>query len=197
MNDHTRIPRRGPKAAARRERILAQFKRSGLRLRLRAPAFAALHHPHPMAQAIQSGFQGQFLCRGETPCDCSGTAHPRARIQCQAPIDLLHSTAPGRSNDQTSPGLMLSFHSHLKIFLATDPCDLRASFNGLWAAAQNNLGEDPKHGALFIFTNTRQNACFMMHSCYVMPGSLSVRSSCKKPKNTARSPPKPITALQA
>ncbi|MBM3846884.1 MAG: hypothetical protein FJ405_11450 [Verrucomicrobia bacterium] len=30
MNDSTRIPRRGPKAAARRERILAQFKRSGL-----------------------------------------------------------------------------------------------------------------------------------------------------------------------
>ena len=43
---------------------------------------------------------------------------------------------------------MLSFHSHLKVFLATDPCDLRASFNGLWAAAQNKLGEDPKHGAL-------------------------------------------------
>lgn len=52
---------------------------------------------------------------------------------------------------------MLSFHSQLKIFLATEPCDLRASFNGLWAAAQNKLNEDPKQGALFAFTNRRHN----------------------------------------
>lgn len=52
---------------------------------------------------------------------------------------------------------MLSFHSHLRVFLATDPCDLRASFNGLWAAAQNKLSEDLKNGALFIFTNRRHN----------------------------------------
>jgi hypothetical protein len=31
---------------------------------------------------------------------------------------------------------MLSFHSHLKIFLATGPCDPRMNFNGLWSAAQ-------------------------------------------------------------
>ena len=30
MNEYTRVPRRGPKAAARRERLLAEFKRSGL-----------------------------------------------------------------------------------------------------------------------------------------------------------------------
>jgi hypothetical protein len=29
---------------------------------------------------------------------------------------------------------MLSFHTHLKVFLATAPCDLRLSFSGLWAA---------------------------------------------------------------
>ena len=44
---------------------------------------------------------------------------------------------------------MLGFRANLKIFLAAEPCDLRASFNGLWAAAQNKLGEDPKQGALF------------------------------------------------
>lgn len=58
---------------------------------------------------------------------------------------------------------MLSFHSHLKVFLATDPCDLRASFNGLWAAAQNKLREDPKSGALFIFTNRRHNRIKILH----------------------------------
>jgi hypothetical protein len=42
---------------------------------------------------------------------------------------------------------MLSFHAHLKVFVATAPCDLRANFNGLWAAAQERLGEDPRSGA--------------------------------------------------
>jgi transposase len=52
---------------------------------------------------------------------------------------------------------MLSFHAHLKVFLATAPCDLRMNFNGLWAAAQERLGEDPKGGALFVFGNRRHN----------------------------------------
>ena len=52
---------------------------------------------------------------------------------------------------------MLSFHAHLKVFVATAPCDLRASFSGLWSAAQTQLGEDPKSGALFVFGNRRRN----------------------------------------
>ena len=48
---------------------------------------------------------------------------------------------------------MLSFQAHLKVFLATAPCDLRANFNGLWVAAQERLGEDPESGALFVFGN--------------------------------------------
>lgn len=52
---------------------------------------------------------------------------------------------------------MLSFHAQLKVFVATAPCDLRMSFNGLWNAAQQQLGEDPKSGALFAFTNRRRN----------------------------------------
>jgi len=52
---------------------------------------------------------------------------------------------------------MLSFHAHLKVFLATTPWDLRASFNGLWNAAQTQLGEDPRSGALFVFGNRRRN----------------------------------------
>jgi transposase len=52
---------------------------------------------------------------------------------------------------------MLSFHSHLKVFVATAPCDLRMSFNGLWSAASQRLGEDPKSGALFVFGNRRRN----------------------------------------
>ncbi len=51
---------------------------------------------------------------------------------------------------------MLSFHARLKVFVATAPCDLRMSFNGLWNAAQQQLGEDPKSGALFVFGNRRR-----------------------------------------
>ncbi len=34
---------------------------------------------------------------------------------------------------------MLSFHTQLKVFVATAPCDLRRNFNGLWPAARARL----------------------------------------------------------
>jgi transposase len=58
---------------------------------------------------------------------------------------------------------MLSFHSHLKVFVATAPCDLRMSFNGLWNAAQQQLGEDPKSGALFVFGNKRRTRIKLLY----------------------------------
>lgn len=58
---------------------------------------------------------------------------------------------------------MLSFHAHLKVFVATAPCDLRASFNGLWALAQARLGEDPKSGALLVFGNRRRNRIKLLY----------------------------------
>jgi transposase len=58
---------------------------------------------------------------------------------------------------------MLSFHAQLKAFVATAPCDLRLSFNGLWAAVQERLGEDPKRGALFVFGNRRRNRIKLLY----------------------------------
>jgi transposase len=58
---------------------------------------------------------------------------------------------------------MLSCHAHLKVFAATAPCDVRASFHGLWAAAQERLGEDPKGGALFVFGNRRHNRIKLLY----------------------------------
>jgi transposase len=58
---------------------------------------------------------------------------------------------------------MLSFHAQLKVFVATAPCDLRMSFNGLWATAQQRLGEDPKAGALFVFGNRRHNRVKLLY----------------------------------
>jgi transposase len=52
---------------------------------------------------------------------------------------------------------MLSFTAQLKVFVATGVCDMRKSFNGLRALAQEQLGEDAKGGALFVFSNRRRN----------------------------------------
>lgn len=52
---------------------------------------------------------------------------------------------------------MLSLPASSKIFLALEACDMRKSFNGLYAVAQQRLGEDPREGALFLFTNKRRN----------------------------------------
>jgi transposase len=40
-----------------------------------------------------------------------------------------------------------------RIYVAVQPVDMRQQFNGLWAAAQERLGEDPKNGAVFAFIN--------------------------------------------
>lgn len=52
---------------------------------------------------------------------------------------------------------MLSFPSSVKIFLAVEPGDMRKSYNGLFALAREKLREDPREGALFLFTNKRRN----------------------------------------
>ena len=52
---------------------------------------------------------------------------------------------------------MLSFTGSLKAYLATEPADLRKSFNGLYALTANVLQERPESGALFVFTNKRRN----------------------------------------
>mgnify|MGYP001488287361 CR=1 FL=1 len=48
---------------------------------------------------------------------------------------------------------MLAFPSAIKIYAAVQPVDMRKQFNGLWTAAQEQLREDPKNGALFVFIN--------------------------------------------
>lgn len=48
---------------------------------------------------------------------------------------------------------MLAFPAAIRIFVAVQPVDMRKQFNGLWAAAQEQLHEDPKNGAVFAFIN--------------------------------------------
>lgn len=51
---------------------------------------------------------------------------------------------------------MLSFSGSLKIYVATEPCDMRKSFNGLHAAVVERLSMRPQSGALFAFSNKRR-----------------------------------------
>jgi transposase len=52
---------------------------------------------------------------------------------------------------------MLSFSGSLKVFVAVEACDMRKGFNGLHALVTQRLGEDPRQGALFVFTNRRHS----------------------------------------
>ena len=45
----------------------------------------------------------------------------------------------------------------VRIFVCTTPQDMRRSFDGLAAVAQERLGEDPRDGAVFVFINRRAN----------------------------------------
>lgn len=47
--------------------------------------------------------------------------------------------------------------SSVRIFVCTQPQDMRRSFDMLALAAQQTLGEDPRSGAMFVFANRRCN----------------------------------------
>ncbi len=48
---------------------------------------------------------------------------------------------------------MIAWPVGMRLFLATAPVDMRSQYDGLWAVARERLGEDPRRGALFVFTN--------------------------------------------
>lgn len=58
---------------------------------------------------------------------------------------------------------MLPFPTAIKIFLAVEPVDMRKQFNGLWAAAQEKLSEDPKNGAVFAFINKERTRLKLLY----------------------------------
>lgn len=52
---------------------------------------------------------------------------------------------------------MFTLPSSVRIFVATEPTDLRKSFDGLSAAVEHALRRDPMSGHLFVFFNKRRN----------------------------------------
>lgn len=51
---------------------------------------------------------------------------------------------------------MLFLESNIKIWLCTQPTDMRKSFTGLMGLVKNQLNENPLSGELFVFINRRQ-----------------------------------------
>jgi transposase len=43
-----------------------------------------------------------------------------------------------------------------KVYLAVEPVDMRKQFEGLWAIVTEQLGADPRSGALYVFCNKRR-----------------------------------------
>ena len=58
---------------------------------------------------------------------------------------------------------MLGFPSALKVYLAIEPVDMRKQFNGLWTLAEDQMKEDPRQGALFVFTNKPRDRLKMLY----------------------------------
>lgn len=58
---------------------------------------------------------------------------------------------------------MLAFPAAIRIYVAVRPVDMRKSFNGLWAAVSEQLGEDPKSGAVFAFTNAERTRLKLLY----------------------------------
>lgn len=58
---------------------------------------------------------------------------------------------------------MLAFPHSVRIFVAVEPVDMRKQYDGLWAAAQARLGEDPKQGAVFCFTNRERTRLKLLY----------------------------------
>ena len=52
---------------------------------------------------------------------------------------------------------MLNFTRTTRVFLATQPTDMRKGFDGLFALVENVIQEDPFSGHLFVFRNARRD----------------------------------------
>ena len=52
---------------------------------------------------------------------------------------------------------MLNFPTNVRLYLATQPVDLRRSYDGLSALVDGSFGKEAMSGDLFIFINRRAN----------------------------------------
>ena len=58
---------------------------------------------------------------------------------------------------------MLSLTGSLKIVVALEPCDMRKGFDGLYGLVAQRLQEDPRAGALYVFSNRHHTRLKMLY----------------------------------
>ena len=58
---------------------------------------------------------------------------------------------------------MLAFPATLRIYVALEAVDMRKQYDGLWAYAQEKLKQDPRGGAVFVFSNGDRNRIKLLH----------------------------------
>lgn len=58
---------------------------------------------------------------------------------------------------------MLIFTKSLRVCLAVEPCDLRASFERLAVLVKERLGEDERSSQVFVFGNRRRNRVKLLY----------------------------------
>ena len=58
---------------------------------------------------------------------------------------------------------MLSLPSMMRIFVCTEPADMRRSFDGLGRMVEEIVKEDPLTGHLFVFVNKRQDRAKILY----------------------------------
>jgi transposase len=61
---------------------------------------------------------------------------------------------------------MLKLPANVRVFLATQPCDMRRQFDGLAALVRGGMDRDPKSGDLYVFRNKRGD---IMKALFVDP----------------------------
>ena len=95
---------------------------------------------------------------------------------------------------------MLTFNGNVRVYVALEPCDMRKSFNGLYAIAEEQLREDPKRGALFVFCNKRRNRLKLLYwdgtGLWVLAKRLE-KGTFSWPKSTKETPKKLKLAPEA
>lgn len=58
---------------------------------------------------------------------------------------------------------MLSIPSNARIFLYTQPTDMRKGFDGLSGIVRSEFAADPLDGSMFMFINRRRNRLKILH----------------------------------
>jgi transposase len=58
---------------------------------------------------------------------------------------------------------MLSLSPSIRIFVHTQPTDMRKQFNGLHTIVTHSLGQDVMAGDYFVFFNRRQHRCKILY----------------------------------